>query len=534
MSLREYDAKLKAQTAAAPVAVADAAVPDDGRFSLVMKLISSPDRIEGAALEFRAIEDLVRKDFLRLTSEFSFPGESKLFNSLLGLLDELRDLVEFPHLANKNVLAIGGSFSSGKSRFINAVLGGEQLLPFGINPTTAIPTFVTHGSQEVIRALNTFNRSEPLSRQDFQSISHAFNESENSDSTTVSFYHILKLIQIQSPKFKWKNIAMLDTPGYSKPHTEENEGSAVGTNAGNTDEEKAKEHLAGADYLIWAVPAKHGTVHQDDIDFLRDKVEWNRPVYLLITKCDQPTEKELAAQIKQIRSDFSASFKLAGWSAFSGKSGECYGGDDPRQWFNEINKKCKYTRWRGRFKELIDQIIIYNAAEEENYAKDLEAGFRNLYMNADGLISPENEAKVKILVDKVSQERKSHAGAKKQFANFEERLELKLNAVLSKLGIADETVSDVGLKACCHSPEKEMMKLTRGMVLDGIVEQYTRWNGCFIRAKGIKGEIRISKSDLEKHHTNPQKLFGVGAKVQLKVYEQKVKQGEIIFTVKVV
>ena len=110
----------------------------DKRFQLVAKLISTPETIEGAARAFLDFEEMIRQKFLRLTGEIGIPGESRLFNELLLLLKDLRDLVEFPHLANKNVLAIGGGFSSGKSRFINSILGGEKLLPTGINPTTAM------------------------------------------------------------------------------------------------------------------------------------------------------------------------------------------------------------------------------------------------------------------------------------------------------------------------------------------------------------------------------------------------------------
>ena len=48
---------------------------------------------------------------------------------------------------------------------------------------------------------------------------------------------------------------------------------------GNTDAEKAREHLSLADHLIWVVSAPDGTMQQPDIDFLKNRVafdlEWN-------------------------------------------------------------------------------------------------------------------------------------------------------------------------------------------------------------------------------------------------------------------
>ena len=136
----------------------------DARFQLVARLLSTPEVFDDAMRSYAKLEELVHKDFLCLTGEIGIPGESRLYNELLVLLKDLSDLVEFPHLANKNIVAIGGGFSSGKSRFINSLIGGVNLLPIGLHPTTAIPTYVTTGNNETIRALNVFNRAESLNR----------------------------------------------------------------------------------------------------------------------------------------------------------------------------------------------------------------------------------------------------------------------------------------------------------------------------------------------------------------------------------
>ena len=494
-----------------------ATLSQDDRFKLITKLISTPERIEGVARDYVALEKMVRTDFLRLTGDFCFPGESRLYHDLLGLLDEFRELVEFPHLANKNVVAIGGGFSSGKSRFVNALLGVKHLLPTGINPTTAIPTFLTWAAEEKIRALNTFNRSEALSREDFRDISHAFNDGEEAQDSPISFYHILKLVQIGTPDFRWNNIAFLDTPGYSKPHLEGDE-TSIGTDAGNTDEEKACEHLKQADFLIWAVPATQGTLPQNDIEFLVNKVKWKKEIYLLITKSDEQTEDDLQPSVTEICETFKSRFSLAGWSAYSAKRGAALLGDNPSDWLDSINKKQKRTRWGGRFKVLIDEVIEYNAREGVAYASDLEKGFRTLYTNSDGVLTAENEAKVKKLVDELARERKSYATAKEQFILFERRLEEKIKSILKKLGLADETVPFSGLLASCPV-EDAMRSWIRGKVLEGVVENYSRFTGCYIRVAGIKKEIHIRRDDLCGHYTAPEQQFAKGNAVRL-VFKQ--------------
>ena len=290
----------------------------DDRFRLISTLISTPDALSAGAKEFKALETLIRSDFLKLAAGVGIPGESALYNELLVLLSDLRDLIEFPHLANKNVLAIGGGFSSGKSGFLNAILGETDLLPEGIRETTAIPTYLTHADEESILALNTFDRTQRLTRAELTAISHAFNAGQSEESK-IQFYHILKLIQIQSPCMKWRNVALLDTPGYSKPNI--GDAAAEGTNAGNTDEEKAREHLSLADHLIWSIAGKDGVLQGPDIAFLRDKVQWPRPFYLLINKCDELAKSDVKGIFDgSLAAAKAAGFEIAGASAFSART----------------------------------------------------------------------------------------------------------------------------------------------------------------------------------------------------------------------
>lgn len=500
----------------------------DERFQLVAKLISTPEIIEGASQAYLDFEELIRGNFLRLTGEVGIPGESRLFNDLLLLLKDLRDLVEFPHLANKNVLAIGGGFSSGKSRFINALLGGSNILPTGINPTTAIPTYLTYGDSEAIRTLNTFNRSEHLSRKDFQAISHAFNEDELSPQSCISFYHILKLVQIQTPTFKWKNIALLDTPGYSKPH---NDGATAlaGTDAGNTDEEKAREHLSQADHLIWAVPASNGTLHQADIDFLKDKVQWDKPVYLLITKCDESTKSDLRDQVVQIRDDFSGIFNMAGWSAYSSRRGEVLDGDNPCDWFDAIDTKIKLTRWRGRFKAIIDRVVEFNTSEEESCSA-LEKSLKPVYLNCDGVLTYAQIDAVKKAMDRLGEERGLRSKATDRFIAFGNDVERKLNNILASLGISDETASAVGLVATMKYSGRKC-NLDKGDVCFGIVEHFMKFTGCFIRVDGMEQQAKISVKELKKFYSSPDKTFAVGSRIRLSVYDVDYGKKLVTFTV---
>ena len=499
----------------------------DDRFRLISTLISTPDVLSEGDRKYRALEKLIRTDFLKLTATVGIPGESAIYAELLTLLADLHELVEFPYLANKNVLAVGGEFSAGKSRFLNAVFGVDNLLPTDPNPTTAIPTYLTYSEQERILSLNTFNRSQLLSREELNAISHGFNANQSDADSRISFYHILRLLQVQSPDMKWKNIAFLDTPGYSKPkESVEDEEAAKGTDAGNTDEEKAREHLSTADYLIWVVSAADGTFQQPGIVFLRDKVKWNKPLYLLVNKADQPTSSDLPAIFKQICNDVrNAGFNVAGASAYSSRERKVYLGDDPADWFKAIDGKLKLTKWRGRFKAITEKVIRYCDGVQTHCA-DYERMLKRLELEPD--LEDALSAKVKELRKGISEECRKRKVAVEQFTAFSDKVEKGIDGLLRAIGVEEEKAADVGLVAVGSGTD--LIKLKKGEKIIGTVEVISQFSGCFIVAPQIKQQIHIKYKDIEAVYTEPKATFAKGRNVELTVYEVKFGENSVVFT----
>jgi hypothetical protein len=74
---------------------------------------------------------------------------------LLARLDALRERFA----QNRLQLAALGQFKRGKSTFINALLGAP-LLPIGVLPLTAVPTFIAWGPQPLVRV--RFNDKHPV------------------------------------------------------------------------------------------------------------------------------------------------------------------------------------------------------------------------------------------------------------------------------------------------------------------------------------------------------------------------------------
>ena len=509
---------------------------EDSRFRLISRLISTPDVLSDGEREFQALKKLIQSDFLELTSTVGKPGESKLYAELLKLLEGLHELVNFPYRANKNILAVGGEFSAGKSRFLNSVFGEENLLPTDPNPTTAIPTYLIYGEDEKISALNSFSRLQNLSKEELNAISHGFNANQTEAESRISFYHVLRLLQVQSPSMKrWPNIAFLDTPGYSKPKENiDDEVASEGTDAGNTDEEKARENLSAADYLIWVVSAKDGTFQQPGIVFLRDKVQWTKPLYLLINKVDQIEPSERKRVCEQIRDDAcKAGFNVVGVSAYSSREAKVYlksegldNWDDPVDWFKAVDGKRKLTKWRGSFKAIIDKVIRFcNDVETQcvSYERMLKM------VQSQPAIDADFSMEIKALRDDISERRRRRQLAASQIAEFSEKVEVRLDSLLKKIGVNDETAADNGLVAVSVGDDK-FVKSKVGDRFTATVERYSKFNGCYLKVHGYAGQVQIRRS-MTDTVTDAAKVFVTGREFELKVYEVNHSQRQVTFNV---
>lgn len=445
--------------------------------------------------------------------------------------------MDFPYLANKNIVAVGGEFSAGKSYFLNSIFDMSGLLPTDTRPTTAIPTYLTYAETESIRALNTFNRSQILTREELKAISHGFNADQTDAGNKISFYHILDLLQVQSPAMRWKNIAFLDTPGYSKPkESVDGEDADIGTEAGNTDEEKAKEHLSRADHLIWVVGVKDGTFQQGGLEFLRNKVQWEKPLYLLVNKADEVIDTDLPHIFKEICSKAeSAGFKLAGRSAYSSLDRKVYLGDDPTAWFAEIDRTKKLTScqrgsttWREAFKSIFGNVIRFcNEVETKCGGHQELLDFFTLSYGHD--LDADKETKLRNLRDVLEKERTRRKSAVAQFTTFSGKVEDQLNALLNTIGVSEQTAADIGIMAVSHDDSK-LLRLKKGDTFTATVEAYSMINGCYLVASESAKQIQVKSAEVKKV-SEPKRVFAKGNRFKLTVYEVNFNKRQVTLNV---
>ena len=509
------------------------------RLKLLTRILSPSEGRPQGYEEFQRFESLVTKQFYHHVSDIGMPGSVKVYANLLKLLNELRDVVYFPHLANKNVIAVCGAFSAGKSSFLNSIFGVGRLLKTGDDPTTAIPTYLTNGSEETIRALNISNHTKYLTRKEANSLTHLDNDKQDEDGR-IAYSRILKTLQVESPDMEWKNIALLDTPGYSKPHAGLNEQDE------KSDADMARKELAKADYLIWVVSVDDGTLHESSKEFLK-RAEWKKKpeLYLLINMADKKSPSELKSVYDQICSDVAkAGFKLMGASAYSSMDSKVRLGDDPKQWFRIIDGRRNFTKtWRKDFMQQLTRVRDFCAQCKERgqmYSTVVRDACVKLVGLDDNLSS-----KMEDVHKRLCEWQQTNEEAIRPLDLFCSEVERQLDRLLAAIGVADETAADsaadvVGVVAVYNGsnyiqPDAKLMALEPKMRVAGKVAKYSKFIGCYIvpsAATSKVHQITISPKDLSRNYTDPESCFGVGKDVELEVYEVSPHQRKVTFIAK--
>ena len=181
-------------------------------------------------------------------------------------------------LKDKSVIGIGGKFSAGKSKFINALLNND-ILPEDQTPTTSIATYIVRGLNEDVRAYTYNDQDIPLDMQAAQALTHAFYKKYG-----LGFSQFINNLVVNVTGFPYSKVALLDTPGYSK--------SDSGMKRSVSDAEKAYTQLKTVDFLIWLVDIENGVIQQPDIDFIRT-LKIRNPVLIVFNKADKKTDSDI-------------------------------------------------------------------------------------------------------------------------------------------------------------------------------------------------------------------------------------------------
>jgi GTP-binding protein EngB required for normal cell division len=265
------------------------------KFKLLSGVLKQPDNTEMDERLAR-LSKLIDEKIPDTLKKNAPPEYYELYTDFKALYGQFRNFVLYDELIGRNVVALGGGFSSGKSSFLNA-LDGENALPTDISPSTAVPTFIVNGEKHYAFGVNIFDAKIPIELRDIPKISHGFGEvrDENGElaAESVTLGHVIKSIFLASPKQSYTNLAFVDTPGFSKPDSD--------TYSAQTDEYISRSQLNSSSYIMLFVQADAGTLKDEDIRFIQS-LRTETPKLFIVSKADVKSEHELNDIVAHIKS----------------------------------------------------------------------------------------------------------------------------------------------------------------------------------------------------------------------------------------
>lgn len=248
---------------------------------LVKSLITS----KGGLRSPSRFDEILQKEILPLIAELELQNETEIYRTLRKISDRITEQKKVQILEGKKIVGIGGKFSSGKSCFINSITNAT--LPEGQKPTTSIATYIVNADRANNIAITNEDECVEIDDEAIEALAHAFYEKYG-----IGFSKLLKNLVVYTPEFTYPNIAILDTPGYSKSDTNKSDDSS--------DAEIAREQLKSVDYLIWLVDSNQGTVTQRDLDFIHS-LNIKNDILVVFTKASMRTDADLKKIIHEAK-----------------------------------------------------------------------------------------------------------------------------------------------------------------------------------------------------------------------------------------
>ena len=329
------------------------------QFDLLKQILQHNNSTDYHA-DLDSIQKLIFTELPEALEKNAPPNFPELYFDFKQEYERFKDFLIFDKLIGKNVVALGGGFSTGKSSFINSILD-EDILPYDIDPTTSVPTYIVYGDADEAKAINTFQSTINMKVEDIQHLAHGFGI-EGSDE--VSLGHLLKSIFVTSPRQKFANIALLDTPGYSK--------SESSNHSDRTDEKIARTQLNSSNYILWFTRADDGTIQKTDVDFIKT-LNPDIPKLFIINKADIIFDSdELEDIVNESRNTLIKNgIDFVDVFTYSSDDESNYDKDKILQQIEKWNNGQKESKFAYNFKKLFSRCKEYYEMRLEDEKKQL-------------------------------------------------------------------------------------------------------------------------------------------------------------------
>ncbi|MBS7780105.1 dynamin family protein [Acidovorax sp. CCYZU-2555] len=328
------------------------------RYELVCSILSCEPAHNPA---LHRLKEWLAADFVQSVQRLELPAKETTHALIQAqaIAQRVELLSDAPALHDKFLVAVAGGFSAGKSSFVASFMECEEaLLPTGINPVTAIPTYVMPGERLDIKGHTFKGGHTTLTPQDYGRLTHEFISDMGFNIKEIMPYVVL---QARMPMFE--HLAFIDMPGYNSA-----ESDVVDTAA---DLEIASTTLSEADAVLWLLGLdSSGTLPNDEITFLLEHVDASKPLYVVLNKADLRPIGDVTRVMQEVRNILdSEGIACEGISAYSARLGKelCHHGmgieDMLAQWDQHSSAAVAVHK---EFESLMDGLEAASEAQRRN------------------------------------------------------------------------------------------------------------------------------------------------------------------------
>ena len=257
------------------------------KHQLIANLVSIERPINEGLVQFKK---LLQDEYINFINHDTSSSDKHTALIQLKLIEqELELIIGFPEIYSKKIIAVSGGFSSGKSEFVNSFINDKAIqLAVGIQPMTAIPTYVIASQKTSVKGYSVNGGSIHLDISTYKSISHDFMKELGFDLKKLMPFMSLG---VDMDEELFKDICLIDTPGYNPSKT------------GSTDDDsKTASHYVGqADALIWVIGLdSNGTISTSDLDFIKNLNLGEKPLFFVLNKADLRSEDDIQSILDEV------------------------------------------------------------------------------------------------------------------------------------------------------------------------------------------------------------------------------------------
>ena len=194
-----------------------------------------------------------------------------LVHKIRDLIDECKKYISEIGKDERLCIAVAGKFSCGKSQFINSLTGHDLAPVDSMRTTCCKTTFTGDPESKHIRVVETATGTE-ISKAEYKKRAAKRSASEND-------------FTIYLPGPAWKDVELVDTPGFDPPEVE------TGESGGTTDRQISRDAVSKADVVFFLLDMNSGTLTADSKDYLIEIAKTNSRLFLILNKADTKPPK---------------------------------------------------------------------------------------------------------------------------------------------------------------------------------------------------------------------------------------------------